>query len=73
MTKEELLERIQENHKYHTSSSKVEMYEQVRILTANCASKLVEICPIGRELSLALTAMEEAMFWSNAAIARSEN
>jgi hypothetical protein len=33
---------------------------------------LVERCPEGRELSLALSNLEEVMFWANAAIARNQ-
>lgn len=40
--------------------------DQVRV-TANVLSKH---CPDSRELSLALTKLEEAAFWANAAIAR---
>lgn len=33
---------------------------------------LLGICPDSRELSTALTKLEEAVFWANAAIARNE-
>lgn len=42
----------------------------VRDRLCDVASKLIEIVPEGRELSLALTKLEEAMFWANAGIAR---
>jgi hypothetical protein len=35
------------------------------------ARTLTEMCPEGRELSLALTNLEQVMFWANAGIARS--
>lgn len=34
------------------------------------AQKLVKTLPISREQSLALTKLEEAMFWANTAVAR---
>ena len=36
------------------------------------AKLLITACPESRELSLALTALEEAVFWANASIARRE-
>lgn len=73
MTKDELLVRIDENHKHHPpqSQARIDAHQRVRYVTSECAKNLVGACPVGRELSLALTAMEEAMFWANAAIARS--
>ena len=37
------------------------------------ASFIQEACPPSRERSLALTKIEEAMFWANASIARAPN
>lgn len=75
MTKEELVTRIDENHKHHPppNQARIDAHQRVRHVTAECAKELVKVCPIGRELSLALTAMEEAMMWANAAIARVDN
>jgi hypothetical protein len=42
----------------------------VRQITGDAARQLIELLPEGRELSLTLTALEEAMFWGNAALAR---
>jgi hypothetical protein len=42
----------------------------VRNSIGSAASELADLLPEGREKSLAITALEEAMFWSNAAIAR---
>lgn len=36
------------------------------------AEQMVELCPPSRELSLALTNLEQAVMWANAAIARNE-
>jgi hypothetical protein len=47
-----------------------EVYEHVRDMAHDFAKHLVNVCPPSRELSLAITALEESVFWSNAAIAR---
>lgn len=72
--KDDLIARIKNNHAHHPpqTAERISAHEQVREVTAECAKRLVDLCPEGRELSLALTAMEEAMMWANAAIARSE-
>ncbi|MFF2964215.1 hypothetical protein ACFVT1_36230 [Streptomyces sp. NPDC057963] len=37
---------------------------------AGLAATIVDMCPDGREQALAITKLEEVMFWANAAIAR---
>ena len=46
--------------------------EDIRALGKGMAEKLVRLCPPSRELSLALTNLEQAVMWANAAIARNE-
>lgn len=72
--KAELQVRITHNHAHHPPKNQVTVsaHELVREITADCASELLDICPVGRELSIALTKLEEVMFWANAAIARDE-
>lgn len=72
MSKEELLARIKHNHVCHPADTeqKRDNHEAVRDWTYDCAEALIDVCPEGRELFLALTKLEEAMFWANAAIAR---
>jgi hypothetical protein len=47
-------------------------YEHIRSEAKVLATQLCDACPESRELSLALTNLEQAVFWANAAIARNE-
>lgn len=47
-------------------------YQQIRESAKRTAMLMEENCPNSRELSLALTNLEQAVFWANAAIARNE-
>lgn len=42
----------------------------VRSQMKQAAECVLHLCPAGREQSLAITKLEEAMFWTNAGIAR---
>lgn len=59
---------------YHApkDDATVKRHQAVRHATRSLAEQYVETLQAGREKSLALTKLEEAMFWANAAIARSE-
>ena len=58
---------------YHAPSGTQPLrYEQLRASGRVLADALVARCPESRELSLALTKLEEAIMWGNAAIARRE-
>lgn len=48
-------------------------YELLRSLAGEFAVNVVNNCPPSRERSLALTKIEEAVMWANAAIARRES
>jgi hypothetical protein len=50
----------------------VPRYEQIRKVAKRVALDWAEMCPPSRELSLAITHLEEAVFWANASIARHE-
>lgn len=52
------------------TESRVEAHEQVRAEAYAFAASLADLVPPGRERSLAFTAIEEAMMWGNAGIAR---
>lgn len=47
-------------------------YEKIRSMAWVFAEYLVNNCPDSRELSLAITKLEETVFFANAAIARHE-
>lgn len=47
-------------------------HEEIREVCLKAAQTIVELVPPGREASSAVTAMETAMFWANAGIARGD-
>jgi hypothetical protein len=49
-----------------------ERYKQVRTAALSLAILFMDRCPPSQELSLALTNLEQAVFWANASIARNE-
>ena len=65
---------IENNFTYHKPfGTQPQRYEQVRAKAKEYAEYLVSNTPVSREQSLALTKLEEAVFWANAAIARNES
>lgn len=46
-------------------------HETVRSICREAAEQLEVLLPPGREAALVITKLEEAMFWANAALARS--
>lgn len=58
---------------YHAPhGDQVERYGELRQAGMTLASLMATHCPESRELSLALTNLEQAIMWANAAIARGE-
>ena len=47
-------------------------YESIRNKAKEFAYLIEQICPKSREKSLALTKLEEAVFWANAGISRND-
>jgi hypothetical protein len=47
-------------------------YGEIRSVGKDFAELIDRYCPDGREKSLAMTSLEEAVMWANAAIARNE-
>jgi len=66
-----LAERIERDFTYHPPKpNQVPKYEQVRAQAMTLASIMAIQAPESRELSLAITKLEEAVMWFNAAVAR---
>lgn len=65
---------LEKRFTYHapTGSSQVNRYAQIRNKAKAYAYELKQMTPASREQSLALTHLEDAVFWANAAIARNE-
>lgn len=55
---------------HRADEKKAELHNIVRTKCFQLATELNEILPEGREKSLAITKLEEVMFWGNAALAR---
>lgn len=53
-----------------TTAEKRDEHTSVRQACRRAADLIDELCPDGREKSLAITKLEEAMMWGNAALAR---
>jgi hypothetical protein len=64
---------IEHRFAFHAASrqEKADEHTSARQGCRQLADRLNELLPEGREKSLAITHLEEVMFWSNAAIARS--
>jgi hypothetical protein len=59
------------NFKFHPATGeKAERHQNVRNACQGLANVIASNCPQSRELSLAMTKIEEAMMWANAGIAR---
>lgn len=64
---------IEHRFKFHAASrqEKRDEHTSVRQSCRQLADHINNTCPDSREKSVALTKLEEVMFWGNAAIARS--
>ena len=64
---------IEKNFTYHAPSpDQANRYETIRLFCKRAAEIIDSRCPESREKSLAMTKLEEAVMWANAAIARNE-
>ncbi len=63
---------LKHRFEYHPpDEAKIDLHSKIRGTCYIAANYLDSILPECKEKSLALTKIEEAMFWSNAALARS--
>lgn len=67
-------EDIENRFSYHkpTDVNTSVNHEEVRESLKSVTQKIIALIPAGREASVFVTKMEEAMFWANAAIARNK-
>lgn len=66
-------EEIDNRFTYHPPvGDQAQRYEHMRAVAKILAEDIVNNTPESREQSLALTALDEVVFWANAAIARRE-
>ena len=64
---------IENNFSYHPPKNDQQArYIDIRNAGKVCANKINKHCSDSREKSLAMTKLEEAVMWANAAIARNE-
>lgn len=67
------LDELKKNFTYHKPfGNQPERYEAIRAEAMKFAAFVVANTPQSREQSVALTNLEQAVFWANAAIARNE-
>ena len=71
-----LHDRIDSDFRYHppkdgqAGQQQAELYVELRDMAGALAHRMASVVPEGRELSTALTKLEEAVMWANAGIAR---
>ncbi|WP_340032651.1 hypothetical protein NSQ20_12375 [Paenibacillus sp. FSL K6-1122] len=64
---------IENNFSYHSpKEGQPQKYEEIREAAKELAYLLEESVPNSREKSLAMTNLEQVVFWANAGIARNE-
>lgn len=62
---------IENNFKYHSPQpGQPEIYQEIREKAKELAYLIDEKVPNSREKALAMTKLEEAVMWANAAVAR---
>ena len=66
-------EELEKRFTYHQpKGDQAERYTELRLAARNLATMIVNRTPASREQALALTNLEQAVMWANAAVARNE-
>lgn len=66
-------DQIKNNFSYHKpKEDQLNRYQGIREYAKVLAKVIEASCPVSREKSLAMTNLEQAVMWANAAIARNE-
>ncbi len=61
---------LENRHGFHPGNdTTIPLHEEIRIISLHFAQNLDRILPDSREKALALTAVQEASLWANAAVA----
>ena len=64
---------VKNNFTYHPPNEEQQkVYETLRERAMELAKRYIALCPESRELSIALTNLEQSLFWANASIARNK-
>jgi hypothetical protein len=67
------MSQVEKSFTYHApKGDQVRRYELIRAMGEHIAVNLIDLCPESRELSVALTKLDEVVMWANASIARNE-
>ena len=68
-----MIEGLSKRYTYHPpKENQPQKYRNIRDNARAFAELIDAMCPDSREKSLAITALEEAVMWANASIARNE-
>ena len=71
-TIDDFVEQVHKNFTYHTPKEKDKYCKEIRHEAGQLAELMVLRCPPSRELSIALTKLDEAVMWVNVGIARND-
>lgn len=70
-TKSDAVADLKNRVRYHRpDQDAIEQIARMRTLALGWGEDIIDLVPAGREQALALTKIEEALFWCNAGIAR---